>query len=439
MAPPEGGTDHVSRSGGTWELRQSGVHFVHSSSPRAPPSTSSEFLERFKSNFRLSVLDRPSRDELIFEIVGCDASFANALRRVMIQDVPTVAIEKVYIWNNTSIIHDEVLAHRIGLIPLNCDPRLFDDFEEEGEENEEDEDGGGGGGATDRNTVVFKLSAVCGRNRKEDERRERRKEKRKDERRGRGGKNGGGVLGGIEGGPDLERAASEASELRRAADGSSAASRTDHTGNVLPDLPDAIETPSRPYTKHVYSRDIQWVPQGDQAHRFPGDDGVRPVHDDILIAKLRPGQKIELEAHARKGTGRDHAKFSPVATASYRLMPTVELINDVYEGKADELANLYEPGVFKVVPCDEGEGRRRKAVVDNPYACTMSRNFMRDPELRESVRVGRVPDHFVFSIESVGMLAPGVIVSEALKILQAKCHNLMRMADEAMEAEGLNG
>lgn len=37
--------------------------------------------------------------------------------------VPTVAIENVYIWNNTSIIQDEVLAQRLGLIPLAIDPR----------------------------------------------------------------------------------------------------------------------------------------------------------------------------------------------------------------------------------------------------------------------------------------------------------------------------
>lgn len=36
-----------------------------------------------------------------------------------------MAIEKVYILNNTSIIQDEVLAHRLGLIPINADPRKF--------------------------------------------------------------------------------------------------------------------------------------------------------------------------------------------------------------------------------------------------------------------------------------------------------------------------
>jgi RNA polymerase Rpb3/RpoA insert domain len=42
------------------------------------------------------------------------------------------------------------------------------------------------------------------------------------------------------------------------------------------------------------------------------------ILQDILLAKLRPGQEIGLEMHARKGVGKDHAKYSPVATAAYR-------------------------------------------------------------------------------------------------------------------------
>lgn len=37
-----------------------------------------------------------------------------------------MAIEKVLIANNTSVIQDEVLAHRLGLIPITVDPRLFE-------------------------------------------------------------------------------------------------------------------------------------------------------------------------------------------------------------------------------------------------------------------------------------------------------------------------
>lgn len=36
--------------------------------------------------------------------------------------VPTVAVENVYVWNNTSIVQDEVLSQRLGLVPLKIDP-----------------------------------------------------------------------------------------------------------------------------------------------------------------------------------------------------------------------------------------------------------------------------------------------------------------------------
>ena len=52
----------------------------------------------------------------------------NAVMTTSVSDiqVPTMAIDKVFVYNNTSIIQDEVLAHRLGLVPINADPRLFE-------------------------------------------------------------------------------------------------------------------------------------------------------------------------------------------------------------------------------------------------------------------------------------------------------------------------
>ena len=52
--------------------------------------------------------------------------FCNILILLILLQVPTMAVEKVFIYNNTSIIQDEVLAHRLGLIPISADPRLFE-------------------------------------------------------------------------------------------------------------------------------------------------------------------------------------------------------------------------------------------------------------------------------------------------------------------------
>ena len=329
-------------------------------------------------------------------MIGCDTSFANALRRILLAEVPTMAIEHVYMWNNTGIVHDEVLAHRIGLIPINVDSRLFEPYGDNDDDKEEEEE------ATDRNTLVFRLSVKCPH---KDPAKRKSADRNEDDVASK-------LIF-----TETEKSVIENTELEEAA---FAAARKK-----------AIETPGRPYTMHVYSKDLTWVPQGDQEEHFP--DGIRPVHEDILITKLRPGQEIELEAHCRLGIGRDHAKFSPVATACYRLYTNVELTEPVYDEDAEDLVHLYEPGVFELVSASVG-GRRVEAKVCNPYACTMSRNYMRNPTLAKAVKMTRVPNHFIFSVESVGMYKPAVLVAEAFRVLQGKCTSLIELAKEQEEA-----
>ena len=56
-----------------------------------------------------------------FTLSGASPSFANAFRRAMIGEVPTLAIEDVRIYDNTSALFDEMLTHRLGLIPIKTD------------------------------------------------------------------------------------------------------------------------------------------------------------------------------------------------------------------------------------------------------------------------------------------------------------------------------
>jgi DNA-directed RNA polymerase alpha subunit len=63
---------------------------------------------------------------LIQHIMVCSfMQVVNALRRIMTSEAPTMAIESVFVVNNTSVIQDEVLSHRLGLVPLKVDPRYF--------------------------------------------------------------------------------------------------------------------------------------------------------------------------------------------------------------------------------------------------------------------------------------------------------------------------
>ena len=88
--------------------------------PPKAPSSLFLGLELATDQLRAAVVDEQ------LDLVGVDASIANALRRILIAEVPALAIEHVYVWNNTSVIVDEVLAHRVGLVPLNVDPAAID-------------------------------------------------------------------------------------------------------------------------------------------------------------------------------------------------------------------------------------------------------------------------------------------------------------------------
>nr|ACO14354.1 DNA-directed RNA polymerases I and III subunit RPAC1 [Esox lucius] len=194
-------------------------------------------LQKFQKNFRIDVVQM---DEtcMEFDMVGIDASIANAFRRILLAEVPTMAVEKVFIYNNTSIIQDEVLAQRLGLIPIKADPRLFE------YRNAGDEEG------TEIDTIQLQLKIKCTRN---------------------------------------HQATKDSAD------------------------------PQELYLNHmVYSK-------------------------DILLAKLRPGQELDIVMHCVKGIGQDHAKFSPVATASYRLLPEITLMKPVEGGESRASETLLLP------------------------------------------------------------------------------------------------
>ena len=71
----------------------------------------------------LSSLDVITKDseKIALKLKGVPLQYANALRRVCLNGVPVFAIDTVDIIENTSVLPDEGLAHRLGLIPLKTD------------------------------------------------------------------------------------------------------------------------------------------------------------------------------------------------------------------------------------------------------------------------------------------------------------------------------
>lgn len=325
-------------------LQEFGVKNVHSTDfPGNYPGYDDTWnMQKFQKNFRIDIVDM-DENSMEFDMVGIDAAIANAFRRILLAEVPTMAVEKVFIYNNTSIIQDEILAHRLGLIPIKADPRLFE-YRDAGNGSEEEE-------GSEIDTVQLQLKIKCTRN------------------------------------PRASKDSSDPREL---------------------------------YLNHmVYSKDMKWVPIGNQADVF-ADANIGPVLGDILLAQLRPGQELDIVMHCVKGLGKDHAKFSPVATASYRLLPEITL-QEVEGEKAERLKNCFSRGVIEL---EERDGKQFAKVV-NSRLDTCSREVLRHDDLKNLVKLGRVRDHFVFTIESTGVLPPDVLVTEAIKVLVTKCQRFL--------------
>ena len=67
------------------------------------------------------------KDRVNFVLGNVDLAFANSLRRVVMADIPSVAIDMVEIEINTTVLPDEFIAHRLGMVPLissNCDDAI---------------------------------------------------------------------------------------------------------------------------------------------------------------------------------------------------------------------------------------------------------------------------------------------------------------------------
>ncbi|KAK9941181.1 hypothetical protein M0R45_017800 [Rubus argutus] len=320
-------------------------------------------LDNFSNNFRVEVI-RLEKDEMEFDMIGIDPAIANAFRRILIAEVPTMAIEKVLIANNTSVIQDEVLSHRLGLIPIKADPRLFA-FTENDTANE-------------TNTIVFGLKVSC-------EKQAKRKGPKREGQEQEG----------------QTRITVKSKDLVWLPNGSKFTLDSEGSNS---------SSKSKTYTSFSCSQDS--LPEF-------SSNPIGPTDGDITIARLGPGQEIELEAHAVKGIGKTHAKWSPVAPAWYRMLPEVILLKDIEDQMAEKLVATCPVKVFDIE--DIGNGKKR-ATVARPRKCTLCRECIREGKgWEDSLSLRRVKDHFIFTIESTGVLPPEVLFTEAVKILLDKC------------------
>jgi len=74
---------------------------------------------------KIANMKKVSDEVLTFTLKDSTPAFANALRRTMMAEIPVMAIEEADIYENTSSLFDEFIAHRLGLIPLTTDLKSY--------------------------------------------------------------------------------------------------------------------------------------------------------------------------------------------------------------------------------------------------------------------------------------------------------------------------
>lgn len=78
---------------------------------------------RLTSQF-IDILQK-EEERIVIKFSNVPRQYVNAIRRLSISEVPTLAIDDVVILENSSVMHDEAIAHRLGLIPLRTDLDRF--------------------------------------------------------------------------------------------------------------------------------------------------------------------------------------------------------------------------------------------------------------------------------------------------------------------------
>ncbi|KAJ1537584.1 45 kDa subunit of RNA polymerase II, partial [Nowakowskiella sp. JEL0078] len=243
---------------------------------------------------------RPQRENeeqnaISFTLSNVDLSLANALRRIMLSEVSTMAIDLVEFESNTTVLSDEFLAHRLGLIPLisrDADQMNYT-----------------------RDCNCTKYCEFC------------------------------------------------SAEL---------------TLRVM-STEDGIK---RVTSKDLMSSHPGIVPVGQDDDSYPG----------ITIVKLSKGQELHIRCIAKRGTGKEHAKWGPCAGVAFEYDPHNLLRHTDY---------WYENNVRTEWPLSANAAEEMADVGDNFDALAKPRNFF-------------------FTVEGTGALDPAEIVKLSLKVLHAK-------------------
>lgn len=193
--------------------------------------------------------------------------------------------------------------------------------------------------------------------------------------------------------------------------------RLDPTRCVVFDL-DVTGNPSMQLT-NVYSSMLTWVPLPGQ-ESWTSED-VFLVHQNILLAKLGPNQRIKLRAVATKGLGLSHSKWSPVAACFYEMTNQITFSSPVEGDAAEKLRKACPMRVFDV---EDGI-----AVARRPRDCTVCRECIRVdryPEFGDKVQLQKKKSEMHFTIESLGQHSVETIFTMGMQLFADRMRHLAK-------------
>jgi DNA-directed RNA polymerase II subunit RPB3 len=292
-----------------------------------------------------------SSQEIKFVLSDTDTSMANAVRRIMIAEVPTLAIDLVEFHENSSVLNDEYLAHRLGLIPLR--------YSLDGIRGVDCQDAF----LSHRDCVCYDRCPRCS----------------------------------VEFELDVHYAPTE-----------------DEDGGALAPLT-------------VTSKDLVSNNEAVQPAHFLETEQDGAQDDGIAIVKLGPNQRLKLKAVARLGISKEHAKWCPVAVATYRFWPVIE-INDQQMSTLtmEQKQEIVDSCPDRILELDEGTGEVR--AVENAWdICTytedlkfVQNSMKKRREDDDFVVVTPSTDRFIFNVETTGCMDAEEVVLGALKVLKKR-------------------
>ncbi|KAJ3296255.1 45 kDa subunit of RNA polymerase II [Rhizoclosmatium sp. JEL0117] len=237
----------------------------------------------------------PTARTLRFQLWNCDLAMANSLRRIMIAEVPTMAIDLVDIENNSSVLVDEMISHRLGLIPLM---------------------------SNNINQITYTRDCNC-----------------------------------------AEYCENCAVVL---------------TLNVRCESDENRDVTAR----DLVSSNSKVTPY------FSSDDD-----SGVVIVRLRKGQEVRMRCIAKKGTAKEHAKWSPIAAIAFEYDPHNKLRHTTYWVETD---------AKKEWPLGPNGAEEAEPNPDEPFDYNAK------------------PERFYFNVESTGVMDAREIVEKGLMLLHAK-------------------